>query len=281
MGSSASSQYEAVRKREGAVVESKNNVLWLLSENGAMYSGRGKVMLTSRGLHIWNDKYKHYSLFSCLSLDVSSTPPLRPRCDSKHHFPLTAIVSAEMRDAPQEAVPFPGAACQTLVLCVGSSVASDGEEDGGGQLRMMDESSGRVPGKNDTKMGARTEICLYANVVDGGFFLADLSKEVQDRIGIQRDPGHYLERMLDMTSGRVERDPEHDIERTRMLDMTSGRADRTQRFMLHHSSGRGQRLDWEEEGGDVTTDMMRFTSGRQPRPPRFSEEDLLSEEDRP
>jgi hypothetical protein len=263
MGSSASSQYEAVRKREGAVVESKNNVLWLLSENGAMDSGRGKVMLTSRGLHIWNDKYKHYSLFSCLSLDVSSTPPLRPRCDSKHHFPLTAIASAEMRDAPQEAVPFLGEACQTLVLCVGSSVASDGEEDGGGQLRMMDE------------------ICLYADVVDGGFFLADLSKEVQDRIGIQRDPGHYLERMLDMTSGRVERDPEHDIERTRMLDMTSGRADRTQRFMLHHSSGRGQRLDWEEEGGDVTTDMMRFTSGRQPRPPRFSEEDLPSEEDRP
>lgn len=205
----------------------------------------------------------HFSLV--YHLTFHQPPPLRPRCDSKHHFPLTAIVSSEMRDAPQQDKPFlpsaePGAACQTLVICVGSSVASDGEEDGGGQLRMMDESSGRVPGKNDTKMGARTEICLYADGVDGGLFLADLSEEVQDRIGIERNPEHFLERMLDMTSGR---------------------ADRTQRFMLHHSSGRSERSDWEEEGGDVTTDMMRFTSGRQPRPPRFSEEDLHSEEDRP
>lgn len=207
----------------------------------------------------------HFSLVHHLTVHIP-----HPRCDSKHHFPLTAIASAEMRDAPQQDKPFlpsaePSAGLQTLVICVGGSTAVDGENDGGDLLRMMDESSGRVsrtrmmeessgrvPGKIVTKMGSRTEICLCAVDEDGGLFLANLLEEVQDRIGIERNPEHYLERMLDITSGR---------------------SDRPLRFMLHHSSGRRQPSDWEEEGGGVTTDMMRFTSGRQPRPSRFSEED--------
>jgi hypothetical protein len=147
-----------------------------------------------------------------------------------------------------------GVARQTLVIRVSSSAEADVEDVGASQLRMMHESSGRVPGNSNAAV-VPAEICLFSGGADDDLFLADLSGEIQMRIGIKRNPEHYLERMLDFTSGRVSP---------------------PQRFMLHHSSGRAEhsaRLEREEASNEVTMDMLRFTSGRKSSSPPLSEGD--------
>ena len=57
MGNSSSTEFKAVRKNEHVVVEPSQNVQWSVHERGAVrLSGQGKLILTTQGLHLWNDK---------------------------------------------------------------------------------------------------------------------------------------------------------------------------------------------------------------------------------
>jgi hypothetical protein len=57
MGSSTSSEFNAVRKMEQVVVEPSENVKWSILESGAVWqSGQGKAILTTQGLHLWDSK---------------------------------------------------------------------------------------------------------------------------------------------------------------------------------------------------------------------------------
>jgi hypothetical protein len=57
LGNSLSEQFKDVRSREDVVVESPlGNVRWCISQNGKRHAGQGKAILTSKALHLWNDK---------------------------------------------------------------------------------------------------------------------------------------------------------------------------------------------------------------------------------
>jgi hypothetical protein len=133
---------------------------------------------------------------------------------------------------------------QVLVLSTGD----DDDEDGldlAPQLKMLHETSGRAS-------QPKSAVCIW---LDGPELqlLGDFLKGIQDmllRAESRRNPEHYIERMLDFTSGRASR---------------SSSASSTMSFMLHISSGRRISEEFEEEG-QTTTDMMRFTSGRREKP---------------
>jgi hypothetical protein len=228
MGNSLSSQYKAVRLRETVLVESElENIHWRISVAGdTELIGQGKVILTTQGLHLFNNKHLKGA--------------------DKQSFPIRSIVSAESRPKRSDDVES-NPHEQHLVICLGGRADSE-DDDHVPRMRMMDETNGRSP----RVVKAGTEICLST---DDHLLLSNILQDIVGHAGIARNPEHYLERMLHSTSGRVAR---------------------TQRFMLNHSSGRVEYLessDGGEDGADVTTDMMRFTSGRVPRPPRFSADD--------
>jgi hypothetical protein len=229
MGNSLSSQYKAVRLRETVLVESElENIHWCISVDGdTELTGQGKVILTTQGLHLFNNKHSKGA--------------------GNQSFPISSIISAETRPKRSDDVESSPHE-QHLAICLGGRAASEDDGHHVPQIRMMDETSGRSP--RNVKAG--TEICLRT---DDHLLLSNILQEIEGRAGVARNPEHYLERMLHSTSGRVAR---------------------TQRFMLHYSSGRIESSgssEGGEEGADVTTDMMRFTSGRVPRPPRFSADD--------
>jgi hypothetical protein len=57
LGNSLDKQFKAVRSGEDVLVESPlGNVHWCISQNGKMHVGQGKAILTSKALHLWNDK---------------------------------------------------------------------------------------------------------------------------------------------------------------------------------------------------------------------------------
>lgn len=106
--------------------------------------------------------------------------------------------------------------------------------------KMMHHTSGRMSPLDHSPQGS-VEICMWVgdSACLGGFFTA-ASELIGERAF---NSEHYVERMLEYTSGRVSKG-------------TS--------FMLSHLSGR---LGFGEEE-EATTDMMRFTSGRLPRSSR-------------
>jgi hypothetical protein len=110
-----------------------------------------------------------------------------------------------------------------------------------GRFKMLHHTSGRTsPLHSPPQVPA--EICMWVgdSVCLSGLFTA-ATKLIEDKRADNSE--HYVERMLEFTSGRVSTE-------------TS--------FMLSSLSGRlGVCQEKEEE--EVTTDMMRFTSGRLPR----------------
>jgi hypothetical protein len=114
---------------------------------------------------------------------------------------------------------------QVLVLTAGNDECEG--EDSVPRTRMSDETSGRVP--------IKMEIGIW---MEDPVWLGELTEGLEQFCKQRRDPELYLERMLDVTSGRVEK---------------------TVIMMLHNANGRAERIE-----GSPTTDMMRFTSGRRP-----------------
>jgi hypothetical protein len=135
-----------------------------------------------------------------------------------------------------------GLSQQVLVISTGDD---DDDFDLAPQIRMLDETSGRVP-------QTKSVVCVW---LDGPELqlLEDFLKGIQDKLlhaESRRNPEHYVERMLEFTSGRASR---------------SSSASSITSFMLQFSSGRRILEEFEEEG-QTTTDMMRFTSGRREKP---------------
>ena len=116
---------------------------------------------------------------------------------------------------------------QVLVLTAGNDELEG--EDSVPRTKMSDETSGRVP--------IKMEIGIW---MEDSVWLGELTEGLEQFCKQRRvqDPELYLERMLDVTSGRVEK---------AIL------------MMLHNSNGRADSIE-----GSPTTDMMRFTSGRRP-----------------
>lgn len=227
---SVSSQCKAIRKRETVLAESQmEDVLWKVSVSGDIkHTGEGKVMLTNQKLYLFNKNQPKGVSQSC-----------------NQQFTIGSMATASIRSKR------PGDDSdvyeQHLAISFGDTAASQDDIGKVLHVRMMDETSGRVP----PKIANGTEIVLRAHELE---FLSNLLEELNELRGVRRDPEHYVERMLHVTSGRV------------------GHA---HRFMLHHSSGRAERSSRNSEcseEGEVTMDMMRFTSGRASFPPRFSAE---------
>jgi hypothetical protein len=131
------------------------------------------------------------------------------------------------------------------VLVLSTSDDDDNDFDLAPQLKMLHETSGRVS-------QPKSAVCIW---LDGPELqlLEDFLKGIQDMLlhaESRRNPEHYVERMLEFTSGRASR---------------SSSASSITSFMLHSSSGRRLSEEFEEEG-QTTTDMMRFTSGRREKP---------------
>ena len=107
------------------------------------------------------------------------------------------------------------------------------DEDTMPRTKMSDETSGRVP--RNMEIGIWLEDSLSLNELLEGLEQFCKVKQV-------RDPELYMERMLHVSSGRVEP----------LL------------MMLHHSGGRASASSKAQLEEVMTTDMMRFTSGRRP-----------------
>jgi hypothetical protein len=116
---------------------------------------------------------------------------------------------------------------QVLVLTAGNDECEG--EDSVPRTKMSDETSGRVP--------IKMEIGIW---MEDPVWLGELTEGLEQFCKQRRvqDTELYLERMLEVTSGRVEK---------------------TVFMMLHNANGRAERIE-----GSPTTDMMRFTSGRRP-----------------
>ena len=131
---------------------------------------------------------------------------------------------------------------QVLVLSTGDD---DDVFDLDPQLKMLHETSGRVS-------QPKSVVCIWLEGTELQL-IEDFLKGIQDillRAESRRHPEHYVERMLEFTSGRASR---------------STSSSSAMSFMLHSSSGRRLSEEFEEEG-QATTDMMRFTSGRREKP---------------
>jgi hypothetical protein len=159
---------------------------------------------------------------------------------------MSTITSVQMRPPTAAWLPHlpPADAAQRASQQVVVFRSGDDVEEAVAQVivrKMLHHTSGRTsPLHSSPQVPAEISMWVGDSACLSGLFTAATTL-IEDERAVNSE--HYVERMLEFTSGRVS------TETSFMLSSLSGRL------------GVGE----EEEEEEVTTDMMRFTSGRLPR----------------